>query len=74
VGLVQDAYGTFEGMYEPSDQAERPKEHDDAFKKLFKEKSTRKLDFLFGYSDNRRVDAEGERIGHVVVTRRPEVR
>ena len=38
---------------------------------LFKEKSTTNLDFLYGYSDNRRVDAKAPRIGHVIVTRRP---
>ena len=70
-GLVQEFYGTFEGMYEPSDQDPRPKQHSEALKQLFKEKSTTNLDFLYGYSDNRRVDANTQRIGHVIVTRRP---
>jgi hypothetical protein len=70
-GLVQDYYGTFEGMYEPSDQDPRPRETSEAIKRLFKEKSTTNLDFLYGYSDNRRIDAKAPRIGHVIVTRRP---
>lgn len=70
-GLVQDFYGTFEGMYKPSDQDKRPEEPDLAFQKLFKEKSKTSLDFLYGYSDNRRVDASVPRMGHVIVTRRP---
>jgi hypothetical protein len=70
-GLVQDFYGTFEGMYKPSDQDKRPEEPDLAFQKLFKEKSKTTLDFLYGYSDNRRVDASVPRMGHVIVTRRP---
>jgi hypothetical protein len=70
-GLVQEFYGTFEGMYEPSDQDPRPKVHSETLKVLFKEKSTTQLDFLYGYSDNRRVDAATQRIGHVIVTRKP---
>jgi hypothetical protein len=70
-GLVQDFYGTFEGMYKPSDQDKRPEEPDLELQKLFKEKSKTTLDFLYGYSDNRRVDASIPRMGHVIVTRRP---
>jgi hypothetical protein len=70
-GLVQEFYGTFAGMYKPSDQDKRPEEPDLAFQKLFKEKSKTTLDFLYGYSDNRRVDASVPRMGHVIVTRRP---
>jgi len=70
-GLVQDYYGTFEGMYEPSDQDPRSNIPSDDLKRLFKEKSTTNLDFLYGYSDNRRVDANTQRIGHLIITRRP---
>jgi hypothetical protein len=70
-GLVQDFYGTFEGMYKPSDQDKRPEEPDLEFQKLFKQKSKTSLDFLYGYSDARRVDASVPRMGHVIVTRRP---
>ncbi len=60
-GLVQDTYGTFSGVYEPSDQGERNAYNAEVVK-LFASNPQRPLEFLFGYPDQ-------DKQAHLIITR-----